>query len=74
MTAPETSPGRHEPLPGVPLGQPAGGAAPSPEALDALAGKFEREIGGVYGYVAAALRQQAHDRRRMSEQSGMVTA
>lgn len=35
---------------------------PAPDDLRALAATFDREIGGCYGYVAAALRQQAHDR------------
>lgn len=34
----------------------------TPGELRALAEKFEREIGGAYQYVAAALRQQAADR------------
>lgn len=37
---------------------------PSPDQLRTLAGRFDTQIGGVYGYVAAALRQQAHDRHR----------
>lgn len=31
----------------------------TPDALEELAAKFEREIGGVYCYAAAVLRQQA---------------
>lgn len=34
----------------------------TPAQLRELADKFDREIGGAYGYVAAALRQQAADR------------
>lgn len=37
-------------------------ADPTVAQLRTLAGTFDREIGGVYGYVAAALRQQAYDR------------
>lgn len=35
---------------------------PTPETLRTLATRFDVEIGGVYGYIAGALRQQAADR------------